>query len=142
MITVKWYDGSGWEHRAYWGADKLPKEVGKAGTPSRHHIGPLPPAGEWVRLEVPAKLMGLEGKDVRGLSFGLQGGQCYWHRAGALPPSHVDRPEQYVAAKFPMESAGEHQWSGKFPLDRDALYRVELRNELGPPEQADEGRAG
>ena len=133
MIAVKWHDGSGWEHRAYWGADKLPNENVKPGTPGRWHVGALPKAGEWVRLEVPAKLMDLEGKGVRGMSFGQIGGRCYWHRAGALPPSHVERPELYVAEKFPVESAGQGRWSGRFPLLRETLYRVELRNELGHP---------
>lgn len=33
-------------------------------------MGGLPPAGQWVRLEVPASYVGLEGKTVSGMSFG------------------------------------------------------------------------
>ena len=96
-------------------------------------IGPLPPAGEWVRLEVPAAAVDLDGKALRGMGFSLIGGQCYWHRAGALPPSHVERQELYVTTALPMEPAGTNHWKGTFPLERITLYRVELRNELGYP---------
>ncbi|MDR3635188.1 MAG: hypothetical protein P4L84_15395 [Isosphaeraceae bacterium] len=130
-IMLSWHDGKDWEHRAYWGEDKF--SDGKPDTPSRRKLGPLPTAGEWVRLEVPAAVVGLEHAQVRGMGFALSGGQCYWHRAGALPPGYVERPEEYVAAKFPMASAGSGAWSGRFPLERDVLYRVELRNELGHP---------
>ncbi len=133
MISVKWFDGAGWEHRAYWGADKLPNDNVKPNTPGRQHMGPLPKAGEWVRLEVPAKLMGMDGKSVRGMSFGQTGGRCYWHRAGVLPPAFEERPELYVASTFPLASAGSGAWAGRFPLERETLYRVELRNELGHP---------
>jgi len=130
-VMLSWHDGKDWEHRAFWGEDKFTE--GKLGTPSRKRMGPLPAAGEWVRLEVPAAAVDLEGKEVKGMGFALSGGQCTWHTAGAVPPSHVERQELYVARTFPVASAGTGTWSGKFPLDRDALYRVELRNELGHP---------
>ena len=75
-ILLQWLDDSGWEHGAYWGADLI--REGRADTPSRHHRGPLPQAGKWVRLEVPAALVGLEGKTLRGMAFLLHDGQCFW----------------------------------------------------------------
>jgi len=130
-IMLSWHDGKDWEHRAFWGDDKFTEGV--AGKPSRLKMGPLPPAGEWVRLEVPAAAVDLDGKAIKGMGFTLAGGQCVWHRAGAVPPSHVERQELYVAEKFPMGSAGSGKWSGRFPLARNSLYRVELRNEMGHP---------
>ena len=130
-IMLSWHDGKDGEHRAFWGDDKFTD--GKTGTPSRRRIGPLPEAGTWVRLEVPASAVDLEGEAIKGMGFSLSGGQCYWHRAGAVPPDHVDRPELYVAAEFPLKPSADKTWTGRFPIARDASYRVELRNELGHP---------
>jgi hypothetical protein len=127
-IMLHWHDGASWEHRAYWGEDKFPQ--GKPDSPSKRKMGPLPPAGQWVRLEVPAAQVDLEDKTIRGMDFTLFGGQCFWHRAGTVPPSHVAGQELVVATTFPMQSSGQGRWAGQFPLERDTLYRVELRNEL------------
>jgi Domain of unknown function (DUF5060) len=83
QIMLQWQDGS-WEHRAYWGADLLP--WGTPGTTSRRYMGPLPPAGQWVRLEVPASLVGLEGRTLNGMAFSLYGGRATWDRAGKQQP--------------------------------------------------------
>ena len=80
-VMLQWNDGSTWEHRAYWGADKI-VNVGKEGTESRRYMGPLPPAGEWVRLEVPASEVGLEDREVNGMAFTLWGGRATWDVAG------------------------------------------------------------
>jgi hypothetical protein len=70
-IMLQWYDGMSWDHRAYWGASTI--ALGIDGTPSRRRIGDLPAAGQWVRLEVPASLVGLEGRSVSGMSFDVFG---------------------------------------------------------------------
>ena len=80
-VMLQWNDGSSWNHRAYWGADKI-VNVGKEGTESRRYMGPLPPAGEWVRLEVEASEVGLEEREVNGMSFTLYGGRATWDVAG------------------------------------------------------------
>jgi hypothetical protein len=49
-------------------------------------MGPLPIAGRWVRLKVPAAHVGLEGRTVKGMAFTLQGGTAFWDRAGKLAP--------------------------------------------------------
>jgi hypothetical protein len=123
-VVLEWHDGTSWEHRACWGAAV---DVGRANSPSRRHVGPLPEAGKWVRLEVPAALVDLAGKNLRGLSFKTLGGQCYWSRAGVLPPVLG------VEESFAMQPTGDGDWSGRFPLRGTGLYRVELRNEMGYP---------
>jgi hypothetical protein len=130
-IMLSWHDGQDWEHRAYWGTDRFTE--GKPETASRARMGPLPSAGEWVRLEVPAASVNLEGKALRGMGFTLAGGRCFWHRAGALPPSHVMRDELYVVRTEPLERFGTDRWRGRFAVDHDLFYRVQLRNELGYP---------
>ena len=127
-IMLQWHDGAGWEHRAFWGEDKVP--AGLPNTPSRKSMGPIPRAGEWVRLEVPAEAVDLAGKSVTGMAFSMVGGQCFWHRAGALPSARKEQQELVVVGRHPLQSAGQGAWAGRFPLDHDGLYRVELRNEL------------
>ncbi|HYO63781.1 MAG TPA: Calx-beta domain-containing protein [Pyrinomonadaceae bacterium] len=82
QVMLQWNDGT-WEHRAYWGANLLP--WGVDGTAGRRYMGPLPPTGRWVRLEVPANVVGLEGRNVNGMAFSLYGGRATWDRAGRRP---------------------------------------------------------
>ena len=125
---LEWHDGQNWEHRAYWGDDKI--GAGQPNTTSRHTMGGLPEVGKWVRLEVPAKEVGLENKAIKGMSFTLNGGQCYWHLAGALPPPTRDERKLVVRETFPLASTHPGEWSCTFPLVGEGLWRVELRNEL------------
>jgi hypothetical protein len=126
-LVLEWSDGTSWEHRAYWGGEV---RLGKPNSPGRRWIGPLPEAGQWVRLEVPAALVDLHGKNLRGMSFKTLGGQCYWGRAGALPPVLG------VKDSYPMLPGDDGEWAGRFPLQGTGLYRVELRNELGHANKA------
>lgn len=83
QVMLQWWDqAEGWEHRAYWGANHLP--WGADATQSRRYMGGLPATGQWVRLEVPAGLVGLEGRAVRGMAFTLYGGQAAWDYAGKV----------------------------------------------------------
>jgi hypothetical protein len=82
-VMLQWHDET-WEHRAYWGENRL--DWGTDGTASRWFMGPLPPAGQWVRLEVPAELVGLEGQVVSGMAFSLWDGRATWDRAGKISP--------------------------------------------------------
>jgi RHS repeat-associated protein len=78
-LMLQWNDGT-WEHRAYWGEDLLP--WGTNGTTSRRYMGPLPEAARWVRLEVPASEVGLDGRVLNGMAFTMYGGRATWDRAG------------------------------------------------------------
>jgi len=82
-IALQWNDGN-WEHRAYWGANII--GWGVDGTNSRRFMGALPATGQWVRLEVPASLVGLEGHVLSGMAFGLYNGRATWDRAGKAVP--------------------------------------------------------
>jgi hypothetical protein len=83
---LQWNDGS-WDHRAYWGANNI--GWGTNGTNSRRFMGALPPAGQWVRLEVPASLVGLEGRVLNGMAFTLYGGRATWDHAGKAAPANA-----------------------------------------------------
>jgi YD repeat-containing protein len=75
-IMVQWNDGTNWTN-VYWGGDWI------TGLP-RQYMGTLPAAGQWVRLEVPASAIGLEGKTLSGMAFNAFGGRVTWDRAGKL----------------------------------------------------------
>jgi hypothetical protein len=79
-ILVAWNDGSSWEHRAYWGANDI--TYGTNGTAGRYYAGPLPAAGQWVKLSVPASAVGLEGSAVSGMDFSLYDGGVSWDAIG------------------------------------------------------------
>lgn len=80
-VMLQWNDGS-WEHRAYWGENLIP--YGNEGTVSRQFVGALPEVGKWVRLEVPAAAVGLEGRRITGMAFSLYGGRASWDAAGKM----------------------------------------------------------
>ena len=80
-IMIEWDDGC-WEHRAFWGEDDIP--WGQYGTSDRLDMGDLPPAGQWVRLEVPASALRLEGATLKGMSLMLYNGTAAWDAAGRL----------------------------------------------------------
>lgn len=82
-VMLQWNDGT-WEHRAYWGANQL--GWGTDGTNSRRYMGPLPATDQWVRLQVPASAVGLEGQTLNGMAFTLFGGKATWDDAGKSAP--------------------------------------------------------
>ena len=88
-VMLEWNDGT-WNHRAYWGANNITN--GTDGTASRHYMGPLPAAGQWQPLIVPASQVDLEGSTLRGMTFTLYDGRATWdysrHRSGQHQYQH------------------------------------------------------
>jgi hypothetical protein len=84
-VMLQWNsDSFGWNHRAYWGANNIP--WGTDGTGNRRFMGALPATGGWVRLEVPASMVDLEGMTLNGLAFTLWDGRAAWDHAGKFVP--------------------------------------------------------
>jgi len=80
-VMLQFNDGT-WEHRAYWGEDKGPM-AGGADDVNHRKVGPLPKAGEWARLEVVAKSVGLApSAKITGLAFVQCDGTVYYDKAG------------------------------------------------------------
>ncbi len=90
-IMLQWNTGD-WKHRAYWGDNLI--DFGKDKTTERVHLGPLPKAGEWVRLEVDAAQVGITPDLVlNGWAFTQFGGTVYWDKAGVVTRTpQGDRP--------------------------------------------------
>jgi hypothetical protein len=102
-IMLQWKDDqSGWLHRAYWGSNTI--ALGIDGTDSQRYMGPLPVAGQWVRLEVPANQVGLVGKTINGMAFTLYGGRATWDDAGktiaAATGNPIDDPQTFVREHY------------------------------------------
>ena len=68
------FASNSWEHRAYWGANEI--SYGTNNTAGRRYMGALPAAGQWVRLEIPAAQVGLEGQSITGLSLSVTNGRA------------------------------------------------------------------
>jgi len=81
QIMVQFHAG-GWKNRATWGTQgKI--GFGKPGTPENVLMGPLPKAGEWVKLEFDAATIGLKpGTKIDGYAFTQFGGTVTWDRLG------------------------------------------------------------
>lgn len=81
-IMLQWHSGE-WNHRAYWGENRI--DWGKDGSGERLRMGALPATGRWVRLEVEAKKVGLKpGMTVRGWAFTQFDGTVHWDKAGLI----------------------------------------------------------
>ena len=79
-IMLQFNSGT-WEHRAYWGDNKI--EWGKDKTVSRKHMGNLPETGKWVRLEVDPADVGLKpGEKLNGWAYTQYDGKVYWDKSG------------------------------------------------------------
>ena len=86
-VMLQWYVNGSWEHRAYWGTDDI--GWGIDGTASRLYMGSLPATGTWVRLDVPASAVGLDGTTVSGMAFTLFGGRATWDDAGMVSGTDI-----------------------------------------------------
>lgn len=97
-IMLNWNDGD-WEHRAYWGQSLI--KYGKEGSAGQRPMGPIPKTGRWIRLEVPASVVALEGRVVKGMTFSLHGGRAIWDVAGKMSASTK------LLGRFPVPPAPE-----------------------------------
>ncbi|GIW92753.1 MAG: peptidyl-prolyl cis-trans isomerase [Pirellulaceae bacterium] len=78
------YYKNGWLHRAVWG-DYEAIDWGRKNTTERVLVGAMVPAGQWVKLEVPAERLGLKAGDViTGFALTQFGGTVYWDRVGVI----------------------------------------------------------
>jgi hypothetical protein len=92
-VMLQFAIGGDFEHRAYWGANSI--LLGVDGQNSRRNMGALPATGQWVRLDVPASQVGLEGQTINGMAFTLFGGQATWDQVGKWK-STFDSSSRYL----------------------------------------------
>lgn len=109
-IMLQFHTGA-WKHRAVWGdGDKI--GFGTPNTIERVAMGPLPKAGEWVRLEIPVAKLGLTaGMKVDGYAFTQFGGTVSWDHLGVVAETNP---------------ATDPAWSWKIWLDQNQGKRNDL----------------
>lgn len=92
-ILMQWHDNRGWEHRAYWGQNLFDNKDGAHNTMRLWPMGPLPAAGKWARLEVPAIAVGFAPgspwPSIHGWGFQVAGGTVYFDQCGTANPITV-----------------------------------------------------
>jgi hypothetical protein len=101
------YHKDGWQHRAVWG-DYDAIDWGKAGTIERVHMGPLPVAGRWVKLEFPAERLGLNAGDaLTGFALTQYGGTVYWDKMGVAGISDPANDPQHSFMAWWKQRVGQ-----------------------------------
>ncbi len=87
-------------------------------------MGPLPAAGQWVRLQIPAKQVGLEGSTVKGMAFSAYGGRVTWDASGK---GTANASTAWLQPKVtPSRSAVSIAWDSSI----GRTYRVSYKNSL------------
>lgn len=121
------YRTSDWKHRMVWG-DVDAIDWGAKGTTERAHGGPLPAAGEWVRLEFEASKVGLKAGDrVTGIAFTQFGGRVAWDDAGVK--GRMDPATEPTRSFAAWLKANEGKDLGELPGDlRKVLKEVGATN--------------
>jgi hypothetical protein len=87
-VMLQFRQPGSWDHRAYWGEDKIAYGgIGKD-TVAHKRMGSLPKAGGWVRLEASAKAVGINLKQkLEGMAFTQFEGKAWWDDAGVATTS-------------------------------------------------------
>jgi hypothetical protein len=113
-LMLSWSDGASWEHRAYWGENLIGH--GTNNTAGRRFMGPLPATDQWVRLEIPASAVGLEGRQVSGMSFSLYDGFASWSGTGVVAAgSSPDEPPVEPPPEEPLPDNATVWFDDAFP---------------------------
>jgi hypothetical protein len=135
-IMLQFNDGT-WEHRAYWGGDKI--DWGKKDTASRRRLGDLPETGKWVRLEVDATQVGLKpGAKLNGWAFTQFDGKVYWDKAGVSSTTNPAKDPAFSWAAWKARKEGDRnkdlseaqrkRFKGKAPDKWTEAEETELRH--------------
>jgi mono/diheme cytochrome c family protein len=126
------YHKDGWKHRAVWG-DYHAIEWGAANTTERVHMGELPAAGKWVRLELPASQVGLAAGDaLTGFALTQFGGNVYWDKVGVSGSSDPARDPAQSFLAWWKQAAGKD--TPGLPGDLAAIAKA------GPDTQPDDAQ--
>lgn len=130
-IMLQFNDG-GWEHRVFWGEDRIP--WGEPKTPAHVHAGPLPEAGKWVRLEVDAAKVNLPaGAMLNGWAFTQFDGTCYWDAAGIVTSTPQNELSFASLAEWEQYERGLQQ--SKLPGHIQPLVKLDAA-QRNPDQQA------
>jgi hypothetical protein len=128
-LMLQWRDSSGLTRRALWAAeaDASLLAVDIDGTPLELvRIGDLPQAGAWVRLEVPAAVIGLGNAAFNGMTFTLYDGQAAFGETGRLD-AQLEQVRWFsnalpAGAELDLSDPGTEPWVFLTPTDLYAPF--------------------
>ncbi|MDE0959987.1 MAG: PSD1 and planctomycete cytochrome C domain-containing protein [Planctomycetota bacterium] len=120
-----------WEHRAVWGSDAIAYGRKTTSDAAYQRMGPLPVAGQWVRIEVPFESLGLKpGSVVTGVAFTQFGGTVYWDLCGSenasVAPASV---VEILTLTSAQRTDAQRQQIHQFHCDRSPTV-MQLRGQL------------
>jgi Protein of unknown function (DUF1553)/Protein of unknown function (DUF1549)/Planctomycete cytochrome C len=122
------FNRGGWNHRAVWG-DYGAIDWGAPQTHQRVHMGELPEAGAWVKLQFQADQVGISSGDkLDGFALTQHGGTVYWDQVGV--DGAVDRAAdgKYSLSVWLNDLLGQD--SAKVPeAIRQAVQQIKLDRE-------------
>lgn len=100
-LAIEWTVDNSSPSRAAWGEESHVRCLLKDAVAS--YTAPLPPVGQWNRLEVPANLLGLgrDQKPLAAITVHQLGGVAYWDKAGRARPENGG----------PTEALGDMMWA-------------------------------
>ena len=129
-VMLQFNDGN-WNHRVYWGADKI--DWGAKKTPARFYGGELPETGKWIRLEVNAQDVGFKKLTlVNGMAFTQFGGKAYWDSAGIV--SKIEQSGEFKSLKKWLVMARQTKGVG-LPNDIKALVNKAPEKLVAPAKE-------
>ena len=129
QIMLQFNDGN-WEHRVYWGDNKI--NWGQDKSPSRFYAGSLPEKAKWVRLEIEAEKIGFQDLSlINGIAFTQWGGKANWDSAGIV--SKTSQATGFKSLKKWLEMARQTKGAG-MPDDLKKLVNKPA-DQLGQPGQ-------
>lgn len=101
-LMLQFHQAGSWEHRIWWGEDRIALGGADAASPAHLRAGDLPAAGDWVRLETSLAAVGLAPDlPVDGVACTQFGGLAHWDELGARTARSVAEltlPAALVAA--------------------------------------------
>ncbi|MGZ8228725.1 MAG: hypothetical protein ACXWUS_03665 [Burkholderiales bacterium] len=140
VLMLQWNVAGSWEHRAYWAAagDENLIAWGADGTPSRRRMGELPPAGQWLRVEVPAEAVAVQDRQANGMAFTLFDGRAAYGPAGRIvADGDVETP--WFSNALPsgaVTAADNDSWTFLTPNDLNAPFEAAFGLEVEPVQNA------
>ncbi|HIA28490.1 MAG TPA: DUF1553 domain-containing protein, partial [Planctomycetes bacterium] len=129
-VMLQFYSGN-WNHRAFWGGDRINFGTIGSDAPDHRPMGTRPETGRWVRLEVDPALVGLKaGSVIDGFAFTQFGGTAYWDDGGVLGNSDLVEIELILASTDASAPGNANEKVRRFFRERHSPGFTELLEEI------------
>ncbi len=121
---------SGGNRRVWWGDEAAGDDL--RGAPPQERIGPLPPAGAWTKLSVPAERLNAKpGEIINSVTMQETGGVAYWDAFAIAGASAPESDPMASLTAWRKSQAGKSP--GDVPGDLQAVLKDGPDKPLEPP---------